>query len=108
MTKITFIEQCGDKHVIDVANGLTIMEVAKHNNIIGIIGECGGGCACATCHVYIDDSWIERTGTTSIMEEPLLEFTASEAKPTSRLSCQIRISGDLDGLIVFLPEAQSF
>jgi 2Fe-2S ferredoxin len=105
LAKITYIEHDGKEHVAEVKNGLSVMEGAIRNNIPGIDADCGGACACATCHVYVDDAWLEKTGGASAMEESMLDF-AEEVKPTSRLSCQIKVSDALDGLIVRMPESQ--
>ena len=105
MAKITFIQYDGTEHVHDGKTGLSVMEVAVKNNVPGIDADCGGACACATCHVYVDDAWLARTGDKSAMEESMLDF-AENVQPNSRLSCQIRVSDDLDGLIVRLPENQ--
>ena len=105
MAKITYIEHDGTEHAIDVKNGLSVMEGAVKNNIPGIDADCGGACACATCHVYVKDEWLEKTGVRSAMEESMLDF-AENVQLNSRLSCQIRVSDDLDGLIVRLPENQ--
>ena len=105
MAKITYIEHDGTEHVVDVKNGLTVMEGAVKNNIPGIDADCGGACACATCHVYVDEAWQGKTGSTSAMEDSMLDF-AENVEPNSRLSCQIRVSDDLNGLIVRLPQSQ--
>ena len=105
MAKITYIEFDGTPHTAEVKPGLSVMEGAIRNNIPGIDADCGGACACATCHVYVDDAWFEKTGGASAMEESMLDF-AEEVKPTSRLSCQIKVSDALDGLIVRMPESQ--
>jgi 2Fe-2S ferredoxin len=105
MTKITYIEHDGAEHVIDVKNGLTVMEGAVKNNVPGIDADCGGACACATCHVYVDAAWQSKTGDKSAMEESMLDF-AENVEPNSRLSCQIKVSDELDGLVVRLPESQ--
>ncbi len=105
MAKITYIEHNGKEHVIDVKNGLSVMEGAVKNNIPGIDADCGGACACATCHVYVDDAWRDKTGTASAMEESMLDF-AENVEPNSRLSCQIKVSDALEGLIVRMPESQ--
>jgi 2Fe-2S ferredoxin len=105
MAKITYIEHNGAEHVIDVKSGLSVMEGAVKNNIPGIDADCGGACACATCHVYVDDAWAGKTGTPSAMEESMLDF-AENVLPSSRLSCQIKVSEALDGLIVRMPESQ--
>ncbi len=105
MAKITYIEFSGSEHVIDVENGLSVMEGAIQNMVPGIDGDCGGACACATCHVYVDDTWADKVGERSQMEESMLDFT-SEVKENSRLCCQIKVSDELDGLVVRLPEHQ--
>ena len=105
MTKITYIEFDGTEHTVDVRNGLTVMEGAIKNNVPGIDADCGGACACATCHVYVDEAWREKTGQASTMEESMLDF-AQNVEPNSRLSCQIKVTDQLDGLIVRMPEEQ--
>jgi len=105
MPKITYIEHNGTEHVIDAENGVSVMETAIKNMVPGIDADCGGACACATCHVYVDDAWAEKTGKPEAMEESMLDF-ASESKQTSRLSCQLTVSDALDGLVVRLPEFQ--
>jgi 2Fe-2S ferredoxin len=105
MAKITYIEHDGTEHTIDVKPGLSVMEGAVKNNIPGIDADCGGACACATCHVYVDEAWRAKTGTPTAMEESMLDF-AEGVEPNSRLSCQIKVSDTLDGLIVRLPESQ--
>ena len=105
MAKITYVEHSGTEHVIDVKNGLTVMEGAVKNNVPGIDADCGGACACATCHVYVDAAWESKTGDKSDMEESMVDF-AENVEPNSRLCCQIKVTDDLDGLIVRLPESQ--
>lgn len=105
MTTITYIEQDGTEHSREVANGLSLMEGAVKGGVPGIDADCGGSCACATCHVYIDEAWIRRIGQPSDMEEEMLDC-ASDVTPASRLSCQIKIVSELDGLIVHLPASQ--
>ncbi|HEY4031685.1 MAG TPA: 2Fe-2S iron-sulfur cluster-binding protein [Caulobacteraceae bacterium] len=105
MTKITYIEFDGTEHPVEVRNGLTVMEGAIKNNVPGIDADCGGACACATCHVYVDEAWREKTGTASAMEESMLDF-AQNVQPNSRLSCQIKVTDALNGLIVRMPEEQ--
>ncbi len=105
MAKITYIEHNGNAHEVDVADGLTVMEGAVRNLVPGIDADCGGACACATCHVYVDPAWIEKTGSREAMEDSMLDF-AEEVQETSRLSCQIKVTPDLDGLIVRMPEHQ--
>lgn len=106
MSSVTYIESNGAEHTVDVPAGTSVMQGAIDNNIDGILGECGGGMACATCHCYVDDTWVERVGAPSKPECDMLEFSASENRATSRLSCQIMIRPELDGLVVHLPEAQ--
>ena len=105
MAKVTYIEHDGTEHVIDVKPGLTVMEGAVKNNIPGIDADCGGACACATCHVYVKDEWLAKTGSKSAMEESMLDF-AEAVQDNSRLSCQIKVSDELDGLKVTMPESQ--
>ena len=105
MAKITYIEFSGAEHTIDVRNGFTVMEGAVKNNVPGIDADCGGACACATCHVYVDPAWVEKTGKASAMEESMLDF-AENVTETSRLSCQIKVTEELEGLVVRMPESQ--
>jgi ferredoxin, 2Fe-2S len=106
MTKITFIESNGTAHEVEAEDGSTVMEAAIHNDVPGIVAECGGACTCSTCHIYVDEKWAEKTGAPSPMEEDMLDF-AYEVKPNSRLSCQISVSKELDGLVVRVPEQQA-
>ena len=105
MAKINFVDHKGESRTVEVENGATVMEAAIRNAIPGIEAECGGACACATCHVYVDPAWAAKTGTKSDMEETMLDF-AQELQPTSRLSCQIKVSPELDGLVVKMPKSQ--
>ena len=105
MAKVTFKQPDGTTNTVEAAAGVTLMEAAKINLVPGIEAECGGACACATCHVYVDPAWTEKTGKPSDMEEDMLDF-AFDVRDTSRLSCQIKISDDLDGLIVEVPAKQ--
>jgi len=105
MAKITYIEHNGTEHTIDVESGMTVMEGAIKNSIPGIDADCGGACACATCHVYVADAWKEKVGAAESMEEDMLDF-AFDVRDNSRLSCQIKVTDDLDGLVVNLPEKQ--
>lgn len=105
MAKVTYISHDGATHEVDVPNGQTVKDGAVNNLIPGILAECGGACACATCHVYVDDGWWEKTGKPGAVEADMLDF-ANEVKDTSRLSCQIEVSDDLDGLVVHIPEDQ--
>jgi ferredoxin, 2Fe-2S len=106
MVKITFIDTAGTARTVEGEVGLTVMETAIKNAVPGIEAECGGACACSTCHVYIDDAWREKVGEPSPMEEDMLDF-AYEVQPSSRLSCQIKVSEELDGLTVRTPERQA-
>ena len=106
MPKITYIEHNGKKHTIDVANGLSIMEGAIQNNIPGIDADCGGAMACATCHVYVKDEWFNNLPQKEQGEEDMLDM-AFEPKKNSRLSCQILVSKELDGIVVDLPKKQN-
>jgi 2Fe-2S ferredoxin len=105
MAKITYIELNGVEHVVDVKPGLSLMEGAVKQNVPGIDADCGGACACATCHVYVDPVWEAKTGERNAMEESMLDF-AENVEPNSRLSCQIKVTEDLDGLVVRMPESQ--
>ena len=105
MAKITYIEHDGTAHTVEVKTGLSVMEGAIRNNVPGIDADCGGACACATCHVYVDEAFASETGRPSAMEESMLDF-AENVETNSRLSCQIKVTDDLDGLVVRLPESQ--
>lgn len=106
MTVVTYIEHNGTEHKVDVPNGETLMQGAINNAVAGIVGECGGGLACATCLCYVDAAWVDRLTPPSEMEEDMIEFSPHGNQPGSRLSCQITISEQLDGLVVRLPESQ--
>jgi 2Fe-2S ferredoxin len=106
MTQITFIDFGGTARTVDGENGSTVMETAIKNAVPGIEAECGGACACSTCHVYIDEAWQEKVGQPTPMEEDMLDF-AYDVKPNSRLSCQMKVSDDLNGLVVRTPERQA-
>ena len=106
MARITYIEYTGKPHEVEVPNGLTVMEGARDNGIPGIEADCGGACACSTCHVYVDDSWIERLPEKEAMEEDMLDFAWDPDPVRSRLTCQLRVTDDFDGLIVQMPEKQ--
>lgn len=105
MAKITYVEHDGTEHVVDVADGLSIMEGAVNNMIPGIDADCGGACACATCHVYVDEKFMDKIEPKEDMEQTMLDF-APDVKETSRLSCQIKVSDALDGMVVKMPESQ--
>ena len=106
MPKITYIEHNGESHEIEVANGLSVMEGAVQNNIPGIDADCGGSCACATCHVYVDEKWFDKLPKKEGPEEDMLDV-AFETNKFSRLGCQITISDELDGLVVKMPSKQA-
>ena len=105
MTKLTFIGFDGTRFDVEAENGSTVMENAIRNAVPGIEAECGGACACATCHVYVDEAWTDAVGQPEPMEEDMLDF-AYDVRPTSRLSCQIKVREALDGLVVGVPERQ--
>jgi 2Fe-2S ferredoxin len=107
MPSVTYVEHGGATHVLDVPAGENVMHGAVYNGIEGIVGECGGGLACATCHVYIDDAWAAQVGGPASQDETdMLESTSSEVRPNSRLSCQVVVTPQLEGLVVHLPETQ--
>ena len=105
MAKITFIQPDGAAQTVDAEIGLTVMEAAKLNNVAGIEAECGGACACATCHVYVDENWRAATGKPADMEEDMLDF-AFDVRAESRLCCQIKVTAALDSLVVRVPGKQ--
>ena len=106
MAKITYIEFNGKTHVVDVASGMTVMEGARDNNIPGIEADCGGACACSTCNVYVDESWVEKLPPRDDMEQDMLDFAWKPDALRSRLTCQLKVSDALDGLVVNMPEKQ--
>ena len=106
MAKITYIEFGGTEHVVEVANGLTVMEGARDNNIPGIEADCGGACACSTCHVYVDPAWTDKLPEKGDMEEDMLDFAFEPDPARSRLTCQLKVTDALDGLVVQMPERQ--
>jgi 2Fe-2S ferredoxin len=106
MPKITYIAHDGRSFTVDAENGSTVMENAVRHAVPGIEAECGGACACATCHVYVDEAWYPKVGNPEPMEEDMLDF-AYDVRPTSRLSCQIKVKSELDGLVVRVPERQA-
>ena len=106
MAKITYIEHNGKSHTIDVSKGLSVMEGAVQNNIPGIDADCGGGMACATCHVYVKEEWFDKLPKKEDGEEDMIDM-AHEPNKFSRLSCQLTVSEELDGLVVQLPEKQA-
>ena len=105
MTKIKYVEHNGNQHEIDVANGLSVMEGAIQNDIPGIDADCGGGMACATCHVYVKEEWFNKLSKPEEGEKDMLDV-AYEPKKNSRLSCQITVSDEIDGLVITTPEKQ--
>ena len=106
MTKLTFVAHDGTRFDVEAENGSTVMENAIRNGVPGIEAECGGACACATCHVYVDEQWTDEVGEPEAMEEDMLDF-AYDVRPNSRLSCQIKVRPELDGLVVSVPERQA-
>ena len=106
MAKITYIEHNGTSHTVEVKKGLSVMEGAVQNNIPGIDADCGGGMACATCHVYVKEEWFDKLVKKEDGEEDMLDM-AYEPNKFSRLSCQLIVSNDLEGLVVKLPEKQA-
>jgi 2Fe-2S ferredoxin len=106
MAKITYVEHNGTEHTVEVANGMTVMEGARDNNIPGIEGDCGGASACSTCHVYVDPAWVEKIPAKDDMEEDMLDFAFEPNPATSRLTCQIKVTDAMDGLVVKMPEKQ--
>ena len=107
MTKISYIAFDGTRFDVEAENGSTVMESAIRNCVPGLEAECGGACACATCHVYVDDAFIDRLPSADKMESELLDGVAAERLPNSRLSCQLTMTAELDGLTVRVPETQS-
>jgi 2Fe-2S ferredoxin len=105
MTSITFVDHTGKSRTVEAEDGSTVMETAIRNSIPGIEAECGGACACATCHVYVDDAWIGKLPKREQMEEDMLDF-AFDVRDGSRLSCQIKVKPELNGLVVTTPEKQ--
>lgn len=105
MVKLTFVQPDGASQTVEAEPGITVMEAAKLNDIPGIEAECGGACACATCHVYVNPEWVEKTGKPEAIEEDMLDF-AFDVRKESRLSCQIKVTPDLDGLTVRVPAKQ--
>jgi ferredoxin, 2Fe-2S len=105
MPKITFVDAAGTVRTVEGETGATVMETAIRNNIPGIEAECGGACACATCHVYVSEDWSAKVGKPQPMEDDMLDF-AFDVRPTSRLCCQIKIKAELDGLVVTTPTKQ--
>jgi 2Fe-2S ferredoxin len=105
MVKIRFIEHSGQEHVVEINPGASVMIAAVSNGVPGIDADCGGACSCATCHVYVDQGWLEKTGEINPTEEAMLSIS-TDRMDNSRLSCQIQVTEDLDGLVVNMPEFQ--
>lgn len=106
MPAVTYVSTDGEHDEVELTPGTTVKDGAIENGVEGIVAECGGNAMCATCHVYVDENWIEKLPARSDVEDELLDSTACERTETSRLSCQIRMTDDLDGLVVHLPEEQ--
>lgn len=106
MPKITYIEHNGTRHEVDVPIGHTVMEGARDNDIPGIEADCGGACACSTCHVYVDEEWVDRLPAKEATEADMLDFAFEPDARRSRLTCQLKVSAELEGLVVQMPEKQ--
>jgi len=106
MPKVTYRHHDGSEETVEVRAGTSLMLGALTNGVDGIEAECGGSCMCATCHVYVDEAWLDKLSKVQILEDEMLDDTAAERKPNSRLSCQIEMSDSLDGIVVELPETQ--
>ncbi len=105
MTKVTYIEFGGRERVLDLEPGLSVMQGAVQNSVPGILADCGGACSCATCHVFVDPAWVNKLAPKDETETAMLECVL-DPQPNSRLSCQIKITEELDGLVIRLPERQ--
>jgi 2Fe-2S ferredoxin len=106
LPKVTYIESDQTEHVVEVNSGTSVMLAAVENGIPGIDADCGGALACATCHIYVDDKWLDSVPESDIMEELMLDCVAAARNSNSRLSCQIDVSNELDGLVVRIPDSQ--
>ncbi len=106
MVNVTFVQLDGSRITLDEAPGKTVMQAATSNGVQGIIGECGGSLMCATCHVYVAESWLGQLAPVTPVEDEMLKCTDSERRPNSRLGCQITLSAAIDGLVVHVPESQ--
>jgi ferredoxin, 2Fe-2S len=106
MPSVTYVDYQGQATELELAAGMTLMQGAVMNGVEGIEGECSGSCACATCHCYVDEAWLDKLPAMSENEDEMLEGTASGRKSNSRLSCQIKMSADLDGIVIHMPEEQ--
>ena len=107
MPKVTYIDTAGKETTLDIEVGTSVMQAAVFNGVDGIVAECGGSCMCATCHVYVREDQLARTPAMQPDEDAMLEGTASERRPNSRLSCQLVVSPQMDGLVVTMPETQT-
>lgn len=107
MARVTYIDTAGKETTLDIADGTSVMQAAVFNGIDGITAECGGSCMCATCHVYVREDQLAKVTPMVADEDAMLEGTASERRPTSRLSCQLVASPEMEGLVVYLPETQT-
>jgi 2Fe-2S ferredoxin len=105
MAVVTFIEPSGNAREVHIENGTSLMQAAMDNGVEGIVAECGGACSCATCHVYVDDNWVGKTGQPGDVEKDMLECVL-DPKDNSRLSCQVFVTDDMDGLVVTVPASQ--
>ena len=106
MPKVTYIESDGTENIFEVQSGVSVMAAAVENGLTSIAADCGGGMACATCHIYVDDSWLDRVPEADIMESAMLDCVAADRSANSRLSCQIDVSDKIDGLVVRIPSTQ--
>lgn len=106
MPKVTYVQPDGTEVTLDARDGDSVMETAVKNGVRGIVAECGGACACATCHVYVDDAFSDTVGEPGPLEDDMLDGAAAERKPTSRLSCQIKMRDEIDGLKVTIAPEQ--
>lgn len=104
MAKVTWILPSGVQISAEVKDGTNLMNAAVDNNVLGVVGECGGCLSCATCHVYVDDAWVDRVGPPNTNEDAMLEITEAPKKLSSRLSCQIESNAGLDGLVLHVPQ----
>lgn len=106
MPRITYKQHDGTEHVVEVEPGTSVMQGALNNSISGVVAECGGSMACATCHVYVDDAWLDRLPEADEMESQMLDCVAAERRPNSRLGCQVNVSDEVSGMIIRIPETQ--
>jgi 2Fe-2S ferredoxin len=106
MPRLTFVELDGTQRVVDATVGESAMQAATRAGVEGVIGECGGSCICATCHCYVDEAWTRRVGAATDAEADTLEFEAHSVRPESRLACQIKVTGELDGLVLRVAEGR--